>query len=60
MSKIRQVIAARLKASQNTAAILTTFNEVNMKNVIDLRAKYKETFEKKYGIKLGFMSFRTK
>ncbi|AAW70700.1 2-oxoglutarate dehydrogenase complex dihydrolipoyllysine-residue succinyltransferase [Wolbachia endosymbiont of Brugia malayi] len=57
MSKIRQVIAARLKASQNTAAILTTFNEIDMKNVIDLRAKYKETFEKKYGIKLGFMSF---
>ncbi|WP_225537917.1 2-oxoglutarate dehydrogenase complex dihydrolipoyllysine-residue succinyltransferase, partial [Wolbachia endosymbiont of Mansonella perstans] len=57
MSKIRQVIAARLKASQNTAAILTTFNEIDMKNVTDLRAKYKETFEKKYGIKLGFMSF---
>ncbi|MGL9681434.1 MAG: 2-oxoglutarate dehydrogenase complex dihydrolipoyllysine-residue succinyltransferase [Wolbachia sp.] len=56
MSKIRQVIAARLKASQNTAAILTTFNEIDMKNVIDLRTKYKETFEKKYGIKLGFMS----
>lgn len=57
MSKIRQVIAARLKASQNTAAILTTFNEIDMKNVMDLRAKYKDTFEKKYGIKLGFMSF---
>ncbi len=57
MSKIRQVIAARLKASQNTAAIPTTFNEIDMKNVMDLRAKYKETFEKKYGIKLGFMSF---
>ncbi|WGJ62690.1 2-oxoglutarate dehydrogenase complex dihydrolipoyllysine-residue succinyltransferase [Wolbachia endosymbiont of Frankliniella intonsa] len=57
MSKIRQVIAARLKASQNTAAILTTFNEIDMKNVMDLRAKYKEIFEKKYGIKLGFMSF---
>ncbi|ABD45186.1 dihydrolipoyllysine-residue succinyltransferase, E2 component [Ehrlichia chaffeensis str. Heartland] len=57
MSKIRQVIAARLKESQNTAAILTTFNEVDMKNVMDLRAKYRETFEKKYGIKLGFMSF---
>ncbi|WP_168463984.1 2-oxoglutarate dehydrogenase complex dihydrolipoyllysine-residue succinyltransferase [Wolbachia endosymbiont of Ctenocephalides felis wCfeT] len=57
MSKIRQVIAARLKASQNTAAILTTFNEVDMKNVMDLRAQYKEAFEKKYGIKLGFMSF---
>ncbi|MDX5462564.1 MAG: 2-oxoglutarate dehydrogenase complex dihydrolipoyllysine-residue succinyltransferase [Wolbachia endosymbiont of Tetragnatha montana] len=57
MSKIRQVIAARLKASQNTAAILTTFNEIDMKNVMDLRAKYKDAFEKKYGIKLGFMSF---
>lgn len=57
MSKIRQVIAARLKASQNTAAILTTFNEIDMKNVMDLRTKYKDTFEKKYGIKLGFMSF---
>ncbi|WCR53818.1 MAG: Dihydrolipoyllysine-residue succinyltransferase component of 2-oxoglutarate dehydrogenase complex [Wolbachia endosymbiont of Ctenocephalides orientis wCori] len=57
MSKIRQVIAARLKASQNTAAILTTFNEIDMKNVMDLRAKYKDTFEKKRGIKLGFMSF---
>ncbi|EAL59740.1 2-oxoglutarate dehydrogenase, E2 component, dihydrolipoamide succinyltransferase, partial [Wolbachia endosymbiont of Drosophila simulans] len=57
MSKIRQVIAARLKASQNTAAILTTFNEIDMKNVMDLRTKYKDAFEKKYGIKLGFMSF---
>ncbi|QKX00856.1 2-oxoglutarate dehydrogenase complex dihydrolipoyllysine-residue succinyltransferase [Wolbachia endosymbiont of Dipetalonema caudispina] len=57
MSKIRQVIAARLKASQNTAAILTTFNEIDMQNVMNLRAKYKEAFEKKYGIKLGFMSF---
>lgn len=57
MSKIRQIIASRLKASQNTAAILTTFNEVDMKNVMDLRAKYKEIFEKRYGIKLGFMSF---
>ncbi|MDD9331139.1 MAG: 2-oxoglutarate dehydrogenase complex dihydrolipoyllysine-residue succinyltransferase [Wolbachia sp.] len=60
MSKIRQVIATRLKASQNTAAILTTFNEIDMKNVIDLRAKYKDTFEKKHGIKLGFMSFFVK
>ncbi|MBA8754857.1 2-oxoglutarate dehydrogenase complex dihydrolipoyllysine-residue succinyltransferase [Wolbachia endosymbiont of Drosophila bicornuta] len=57
MSKIRQVIAARLKASQNTAAILTTFNEIDMKNVMDLREKYKDAFEKKCGIKLGFMSF---
>lgn len=57
MSKIRQVIAARLKESQNTAAILTTFNEIDMKNVMDLRAKYKDPFEKKHGVKLGFMSF---
>ncbi|WDM85475.1 2-oxoglutarate dehydrogenase complex dihydrolipoyllysine-residue succinyltransferase [Ehrlichia sp. JZT12] len=57
MSKIRQVIAARLKESQNTAAILTTFNEVDMKHVMDLRSKYRENFEKKYAIKLGFMSF---
>lgn len=57
MSKIRQVIAARLKSSQNTAAILTTFNEVDMKNIMDLRSKYKDIFEKRYGIKLGFMSF---
>ncbi|XGA08124.1 MAG: 2-oxoglutarate dehydrogenase complex dihydrolipoyllysine-residue succinyltransferase [Wolbachia endosymbiont of Xenopsylla cheopis] len=57
MSKIRQVIAARLKESQNTAAILTTFNEIDMKNVMDLRVKYKDPFEKKHGVKLGFMSF---
>lgn len=57
MSKIRQVIAARLKESQNTAAILTTFNEIDMKNVMDLRVKYKDSFEKKHGVKLGFMSF---
>ncbi|WP_339047004.1 2-oxoglutarate dehydrogenase complex dihydrolipoyllysine-residue succinyltransferase [Candidatus Mesenet endosymbiont of Phosphuga atrata] len=57
MSKIRQVIAARLKESQNTAAILTTFNEIDMKNVMDLRIKYKDPFEKKHGVKLGFMSF---
>ncbi|WFW29833.1 MAG: 2-oxoglutarate dehydrogenase complex dihydrolipoyllysine-residue succinyltransferase [Wolbachia endosymbiont of Menacanthus eurysternus] len=57
MSKIRQIIATRLKESQNTAAILTTFNEVDMKNIVDIRMKYKEVFEKKYGIKLGIMSF---
>ncbi|WP_333023068.1 2-oxoglutarate dehydrogenase complex dihydrolipoyllysine-residue succinyltransferase [Wolbachia endosymbiont of Pentidionis agamae] len=57
MSRVRQVIAARLKESQNTAAILTTFNEIDMKNVMDLRARYKEIFEKKHKIKLGFMSF---
>ncbi|QJC27875.1 dihydrolipoyllysine-residue succinyltransferase component of 2-oxoglutarate dehydrogenase complex [Anaplasma platys] len=57
MSKIRQVIAARLKESQNTAAILTTFNEVDMSSVMALRAKYKDNFMKRYDVKLGFMSF---
>ncbi|KJV69470.1 2-oxoglutarate dehydrogenase complex dihydrolipoyllysine-residue succinyltransferase [Candidatus Neoehrlichia procyonis] len=57
MSKIRQVIALRLKESQNTAAILTTFNEIDMKSVMDIRTKYKDGFEKKYNTKLGFMSF---
>ena len=57
MSKLRQKIAERLKESQNTAAILTTFNEIDMQNVMNLRATYKETFLKKYSIKLGFMSF---
>jgi 2-oxoglutarate dehydrogenase E2 component (dihydrolipoamide succinyltransferase) len=60
MSKLRQVIAKRLKDSQNTAAILTTFNEIDMSNVIDLRAQYKDDFEKKFGIKLGFMGFFVK
>jgi 2-oxoglutarate dehydrogenase E2 component (dihydrolipoamide succinyltransferase) len=57
MSKLRQRIAERLKEAQNTAAILTTFNEVDMSAVMDLRTKHKSAFEKKYGIKLGFMSF---
>ncbi|RYE06377.1 MAG: 2-oxoglutarate dehydrogenase complex dihydrolipoyllysine-residue succinyltransferase [Rickettsiaceae bacterium] len=60
MSVIRKTIAQRLKASQNTAAILTTFNEIDMTNVISLRSKYREEFEKKHGIKLGFMSFFVK
>lgn len=60
MSKLRQKVAERLKESQNTAAILTTFNEVDMTNVMALRAEYKDVFEKKYGIKLGFMSFFVK
>ena len=60
MSKLRQVIAKRLKDSQNTAAILTTFNEIDMSNVIELRAQYKDDFEKKFGIKLGFMGFFVK
>lgn len=60
MSKLRQVIAKRLKDSQNTAAILTTFNEIDMTNVIALRADYKDAFEKKYGLRLGFMGFFVK
>ncbi|MDX1924519.1 MAG: 2-oxoglutarate dehydrogenase complex dihydrolipoyllysine-residue succinyltransferase [Rickettsiaceae bacterium] len=57
MSRLRATIAQRLKDSQNTAAILTTFNEIDMFNVIELRTRYKEQFEKKHGVKLGFMSF---
>jgi 2-oxoglutarate dehydrogenase E2 component (dihydrolipoamide succinyltransferase) len=60
MSKLRQKIAQRLKESQNTAAILTTFNEVDMTEVMALRAQYKDAFEKKHGAKLGFMSFFVK
>jgi len=57
MTRIRQRIAERLLQSQQNAAILTTFNEVNMQPVIDLRNKYKDAFEKKHGVKLGFSSF---
>lgn len=57
MSRLRKKIAERLKASQNTAAILTTFNEVDMTNIMALRNQYKDIFEKKHGVKLGFMSF---
>jgi 2-oxoglutarate dehydrogenase E2 component (dihydrolipoamide succinyltransferase) len=60
MTKLRQTIAKRLKDSQNTAAILTTFNEIDMTNVIGLRNEYKDEFEKKHGIKLGFMGFFVK
>jgi len=60
MTKLRQTIARRLKDSQNTAAILTTFNEIDMSNVMALRAEYKEAFEKKYNIRLGFMAFFVK
>jgi 2-oxoglutarate dehydrogenase E2 component (dihydrolipoamide succinyltransferase) len=60
MSRLRQRVAERLVASQSTAAILTTFNEVNMQPVIDLRNRYKERFEKEHGVKLGFMSFFVK
>lgn len=60
MTRLRQTIARRLKESQNTAAQLTTFNEVDMTNVMALRTQYKDTFEKRHGVKLGFMSFFTK
>ena len=60
MSRLRQRVAERLLQSQSENAILTTFNEVNMKPVMDLRAKYKDKFEKEHGIKLGFMSFFVK
>jgi 2-oxoglutarate dehydrogenase E2 component (dihydrolipoamide succinyltransferase) len=60
MSRLRQRVAERLVQSQSTAAILTTFNEVNMAPVIELRNRYKEKFEKQYGVKLGFMSFFVK
>ena len=60
MTKLRQTIARRLKDAQATAAMLTTFNEVDMKAVMDLRARYKDMFEKKHGVKLGFMGFFTK
>ncbi len=60
MTKLRQTIARRLKDAQNTAAMLTTFNEVDMTEVMALRAKYKDVFEKKHGVKLGFMGFFVK
>jgi 2-oxoglutarate dehydrogenase E2 component (dihydrolipoamide succinyltransferase) len=60
MTRLRARIAERLLEAQHNAAILTTFNEVNMKPVMDLRARYKERFEKEYGVKLGFMSFFVK
>ncbi|RVT82749.1 2-oxoglutarate dehydrogenase complex dihydrolipoyllysine-residue succinyltransferase [Rhodobacteraceae bacterium CCMM004] len=60
MTRLRQTIARRLKDAQNTAAMLTTYNEVDMGAVMDLRKDYKELFEKKHGVRLGFMSFFTK
>ena len=60
MTKLRQTIARRLKDAQNTAAMLTTFNEVDMGPVMNLRKRYKELFEKKHGVKLGFMGIFTK
>ena len=60
MTKLRQTIARRLKDAQNTAAMLTTYNEVDMGPIMDLRKTYKDLFEKKHGVKLGFMGFFTK
>ncbi|MGE5510918.1 MAG: dihydrolipoyllysine-residue succinyltransferase, partial [Bacteroidota bacterium] len=59
-SRLRQTIAKRLKDAQNTAAMLTTFNDVDMSAVIDARTRYKDLFEKKHGIRLGFMAFFVK
>jgi len=60
MSRLRQTISSRLKQAQNTAAMLTTYNEVDMSAVISIRTKYKSIFEKKHSVKLGFMSFFAK
>ncbi|MGQ5701784.1 2-oxoglutarate dehydrogenase complex dihydrolipoyllysine-residue succinyltransferase [Sandaracinobacteroides sp. A072] len=60
MTRLRQTIARRLKDAQNTAAILTTFNDVDMTAVMDARNRYKDSFEKKHGVRLGFMSFFVK
>jgi len=60
MSRLRQRVAERLVQSQATAAILTTFNEVNMQPILDLRSRYKDRFEKEHGVKLGFMGFFVK
>ena len=60
MSRLRQRVAERLVQSQSTAAILTTFNEVNMLPVMEMRNRYKDRFEKEHGAKLGFMSFFVK
>jgi 2-oxoglutarate dehydrogenase E2 component (dihydrolipoamide succinyltransferase) len=60
MTRLRQAIARRLKEAQNTAAMLTSFNEVDMGAVMELRNQYKESFEKKHGVKMGFMSFFVK
>lgn len=60
MTRLRAKVAERLLEAQHNAAMLTTFNEVNLKAVMDMRAQYKDSFEKKHGVKLGFMSFFTK
>lgn len=57
MTRLRRTIAKRLKDAQNTAAMLTTFNEIDMTHLMEARKRYKDSFEKKYGVKLGFMSF---
>jgi 2-oxoglutarate dehydrogenase E2 component (dihydrolipoamide succinyltransferase) len=60
MTRLRQTIARRLKEAQNTAAMLTTFNEVDMSAILAVRAEYRDAFEKKHGVRLGFMSFFVK
>jgi 2-oxoglutarate dehydrogenase E2 component (dihydrolipoamide succinyltransferase) len=60
MTRLRQTVAKRLKQAQDTAAMLTTFNEIDMTNVMNLRSEYKDIFEKKHGTRLGFMSFFVK
>ena len=60
MTRLRQTVAKRLKEAQNNAAILTTFNDVDMTAIIEARAKYKDLFEKKHGVRLGFMGFFVK
>jgi len=60
MTRLRMTIAKRLKEAQNTAAMLTTYNEIDMSSVMEIRSKYKEVFEKKHQVKLGFMSFFVK
>ena len=60
MSRLRQRIAQRLKEAQNTAAILTTYNEVDMTTLMELRSEYRDSFEKKHGVRLGFLSFFVK
>ncbi|NIN72216.1 MAG: 2-oxoglutarate dehydrogenase complex dihydrolipoyllysine-residue succinyltransferase, partial [Gemmatimonadetes bacterium] len=60
MSRLRRTVAARLKEAQNTAAILTTFNEADMSAVIEIRKRYRDSFEERYGVRLGFMSFFVK
>src|SRR5437763_6982892 len=60
MTRLRQTIARRLKDAQNTAAMLTTYNEVDMSAIMHMRSQYKDLFEKKHGAKLGFMSFFVK